>query len=200
MGWTLVQFVDWLIFTFLPNALLFIVAFFFACFLTWLLPLVVSAFLSKTGADTRHVRLAEMFTGIVVFTAGFVLSLQVAGIDIIGISITLGAAGIAVGIAVRDVCANTIAALIIQSMEHYQEGALIRVDGRTGFVVEIGLQQTKLVMFESEKITSETMFIPNSSLLDTSVGVLETGQQSQYRLLYAQWKRDRRQPERESLI
>lgn len=172
MPMTFIELWDWVVFVFLPHSLFFVTSFLITVFLTYLIPQIIYVFLTNSGVNRRHVYLAEMFFGIVVFTCGLVTSLQLAGIDIIGISITLGAASIAVGIAVRDILANIIAALILQSKKHYDIGNLISVDEKAkGFVHEVSLQQTELVVFDIEKslITGERVFFPNQALLDSCV-------------------------------
>ena len=97
---------------------------------------------------------------------GAVTALGTAGIDLTGVIAGLGLTGFAVGFALRDLLATTVAGLMILLTRPFQKGERIKVGEFEGVVAPIDLRYTTLVN------DGRRFLIPNSTVLNSPVTVL----------------------------
>ncbi|MDO5850440.1 MAG: mechanosensitive ion channel, partial [Methanobacteriaceae archaeon] len=83
--------------------------------------------------------------------------LELIGIDIKGIALSLGIAGVALGIASKDIISNFLSGLFVLSDKSVRVGDVISVDDVKGTVKKIGFRTTTLINQDNQLIT-----IPNS--------------------------------------
>ena len=83
---------------------------------------------------------------------GFLIVLAIVwGIDVAGISISLGVGTLAVGLALQDTLSNIFSGLIILLARPFDEGDHISIDDIVGEVFEIGWRSVKIMDSEGIK-------------------------------------------------
>ena len=106
--------------------------------------------------------------GALVRYAGMTLTLVVAlgkfGVETTSIIAVLGAAGLAIGLALQGTLSNVAAGLMLVFLRPFKIGDWIEVAGMSGSVREIGLFTTKIDTFDNVFIS-----VPNSSIWSSSI-------------------------------
>jgi len=120
--------------------------------------------LRKTGTDT-------MLVGFLCNIAYSVLLIAVllAAVDSLGVNVTsllaiLGAAGLAVGLALKDSLSNFAAGVMIIIFRPFNIGDFISAGGASGVVDEIGIFSTLMHTGDNQRI-----IVPNSAILGSNI-------------------------------
>ena len=117
---------------------------------------------------TKLAGLAASFLGraarIAIYVITLVSALGTAGVDTTSLLAALGAAGLAIGLALRDTLSNLAAGLILAFNGAFKQGDTIEVDGVVGTVMEIDLLTTELKTPDARKAV-----LPNGQLMQSSV-------------------------------
>ncbi len=93
------------------------------------------------------------------------------GIDVGGLLVTGGIAGIAVGFAAKDTLANLFSGFFILADAPYQVGDFIVLDsGERGQVTHVGLRSTRLLTRDDIEITTPNAVIGNAKITNESGG------------------------------
>ncbi len=93
------------------------------------------------------------------------------GIDVGGLLVTGGIAGIAVGFAAKDTLANLFSGFFILADAPYQVGDFIVLDsGERGQVTHVGLRSTRLLTQDDIEITIPNAVIGNAKITNESGG------------------------------
>ncbi len=101
----------------------------------------------------------------VIWFAGILLALDLAGVDVFGASATLAAAlTIAVGFATRDIAANFVGGVFIVTDPRFNIGDWVSWSGNEGVIEDITFRVTRVRTFDNELIT-----VPNSVLTTNAV-------------------------------
>ncbi len=106
---------------------------------------------------TRDATTAAIFKRVVytlLFTFSILLACSIAipGFSLDGIIATLGLSSIAIGFAFKDVFENFIAGLIILLSRPFRIGDVVRTQGVTGTVEEIGVRSISIRQFDGELV------------------------------------------------
>ena len=100
------------------------------------------------------------FVYAILLTAVIVSALQVLGVPITGLAAILGAAGLAIGLALKDSLGNFAAGVMLVMFRPFKKGDLVEIAGVTGKVDEIRIFSTILNTANNVQIT-----IPNGSVM-----------------------------------
>jgi len=98
------------------------------------------------------------------YVIAVVSALGTAGMDTTSLLAALGAAGLAIGLALRDTLSNLAAGLILAFNGTFKQGDTIEVSGIIGTVMEIDLLTTELKTPDARKAV-----LPNGQLMQSSV-------------------------------
>ena len=90
--------------------------------------------------------------------------LSIVGIDLSSLAVLFGVLGIGVGFGLQTTVANFFSGLILLFERPIQEGDRISMEGVEGDVVQIRLRSTII-----NTLTNETIFVPNSLLVDRKI-------------------------------
>lgn len=101
---------------------------------------------------------------IAIYVVAVVSALGTAGVDTTSLLAALGAAGLAIGLALRDTLSNLAAGLILAFNGAFKQGDTIEVGGIVGTVMEIDLLTTELKTPDARKAV-----LPNGQLMQSSV-------------------------------
>lgn len=99
-----------------------------------------------------------------ILIAALVLVLTLAGVEPTSVATVLGAATLAIGLALQSTLSNVAAGFLIIVFHIYRVGDLVEVTGRRGAVRVVSLFFTEIVTPQNHKIT-----IPNNQVLATAV-------------------------------
>lgn len=114
---------------------------------------------SKWHIDTTVIYVLNDLLKYFILVIAFAWILEVFGIDIKAIILSLGIIGIAIGIASKDIVSNFISGLFVLSDKSIRVGDVISVENDKGTVKKIGLRTTTIINQNKHVIT-----IPNSVL------------------------------------
>ena len=101
---------------------------------------------------------------IAIYVVAVISALGTLGVDTTSLTAALGAAGLAVGLALRDTLSNLAAGLILAFNGAFRQGDTIEVNSVIGTVMEIDLLTTELKTPDAKKV-----LIPNGSLMQSSL-------------------------------
>ena len=107
---------------------------------------------------TAHYLFKDLFKYLVIILA-ITWILQLIGINIQKIVISLGIVGIAVGFASKDIVSNFISGLFVITDKQIEVGKVIEVDGQKGTIRKVGFRNTYLINQDQHRI-----IVPNSVL------------------------------------
>ena len=107
---------------------------------------------------TAHYLFKDLFKYLVIILA-ITWILQLIGINIQNIVISLGIVGIAVGFASKDIVSNFISGLFVITDKQIEVGKVIEVDGQKGTIKKVGFRNTYLINQDQHRI-----IVPNSVL------------------------------------
>jgi small-conductance mechanosensitive channel len=100
---------------------------------------------------TAHYLFKDLFKYLVIILA-ITWILQLIGINIQNIVISLGIVGIAVGFASKDIVSNFISGLFVITDKQIEVGKVIEVDGQKGTIRKVGFRNTYLINQDQHRI------------------------------------------------
>lgn len=137
----------------------------------WFGTLIVRAaihHIGKRSSLNEEVRdLAEDIARTTMIILGAITALGTIGVDVSALVAGLGLTGFALGFALQDIVANTLAGVLILTYRPFRRGNYIRVGGHEGTVVDIDLRYTTL------RTEGQRVLIPNSTLFKEAITVAE---------------------------
>lgn len=117
---------------------------------------------------TRHDRtLPDFFSQVVrwaILIIGFVMVLQRLGVQTTSIIAVLGAASLAVGLALQGTLSNVAAGVMLLVLRPYRIGDTLEMQGQIGKVMRLDLFQTEIATADNRKVV-----VPNSKALSDVV-------------------------------
>jgi small-conductance mechanosensitive channel len=125
---------------------------------------------TQTHLDDMILDLSKKFSGIIIYTTGGILALDMWGINIMPFVAGAGVAGIAIGFAAKDTLSNLIAGVLLIVDRPFEVGDRIEVwtapanSATWGDVVEIGLRATKIQTTDNIVIV-----IPNNEIMKRDI-------------------------------
>lgn len=107
---------------------------------------------------TAHYLLKDILKyGIILIALALILNLI--GIDLQNIILSLGIVSIVIGFASKDIVSNFISGIFVIGDKNVQVGETIEIDGRKGAITKVGFRNTTMIGVDNFKVT-----IPNSVL------------------------------------
>jgi len=131
---------------------------------------------TKTAVDNVIIDLFKKFSGIIIYTVGVILALDVLGFNIMPFVAGAGVAGIAIGFAAKDTLSNLIAGVLLIIDRPFEVGDRIEVwsapknAATWGDVIHIGLRATKIRTTDNIVI-----IIPNNEIMKRDIINYTTG-------------------------
>jgi small-conductance mechanosensitive channel len=126
---------------------------------------IIDHYIAQKAEVITKVTLFEILIRVFVFSVAFILILNVLNINIAPFITTLGVAGLAVGLALKDTLENFFAGLYILMAKQIRPGDFIRLEsGEEGFVEDITWRTTTIRMLPNNMI-----IIPNFKLAGSRI-------------------------------
>jgi len=125
---------------------------------------------TKTQVDDVILDLSKKFSGVIIYTTGGILALDVLGLNIMPFVAGAGVAGIAIGFAAKDTLSNLIAGVLLIIDRPFEVGDRIEVwsapanSATWGDVLDIGLRATKIRTTDNIVIV-----IPNNEIMKRDI-------------------------------
>jgi potassium efflux system protein len=122
-------------------------------------------FKSSEDGDDKDIRTYKKVSRYVLWTAGILLALHVAGIKLTAVFTTSGLFAVALGFALKNIAENYVGGLILKTNESISHGDILDVDGQMVRDKSIGVRDT-IVRSKDES----DILIPNSLLIHGKIG------------------------------
>jgi len=122
-----------------------------------IVPRILAKIFEKTPFPEKIERAIVRVSKYVICVIGLLIVISILGVDLTPIIIGLGASGIAISFAMRDIIQNFVSGIIVQGDKHFRKGDRIKIRGHEGRVLKIGIRTTRI-----EADNGDTIFIPNS--------------------------------------
>jgi Small-conductance mechanosensitive channel len=101
---------------------------------------------------------------IAIYVVALVSILGTFGVDTTSLIAALGAAGLAIGLALRDTLSNLAAGLILALNGAFRQGDFIEANGLLETVLSIDLMSTELKTMDARKIV-----VPNGPMISSNI-------------------------------
>lgn len=128
---------------------------------------VIKKLAAKTEStmDDALMPLISKTISVVIFLIGLMWALSIWEIDVTPLLASIGVAGLAIGLAVKDSLANIFGGISMILDKTIKVGDKVKLEsGEVGYINDIGLRSTKLRTFSNEIIT-----IPNGQLANSRI-------------------------------
>lgn len=136
--------------------------------IAWLVKFVLGKLITKLATkynvDVSLSRILKKTCSAVVLFFACVIILDLLGFNTSSVLTLLGAAGLAVGLALKDTLGNVAAGIFLLIQRPYSTGDFVDCASLSGTVKEIGLFTTKLQTLQGQDIT-----VPNSSIVNSPI-------------------------------
>ncbi|MEP6923589.1 MAG: mechanosensitive ion channel domain-containing protein [Pyrinomonadaceae bacterium] len=126
--------------------------------------LLTTRLLKRTSMRPATSHLVGTIAQYVVIFFGFIITLQLVGIDLTSLNVLAGAIGVGIGFGLQNVANNFIAGLIILYEQPFQVGDRIEIGTIKGKIVDIGGRSSR-ILHDDETI----YIIPNLKLITDPV-------------------------------
>ena len=158
-----------MVLTYAPKLALAIITLLIGLWLIGLASKLLEASMKKSKVDTT---LTPFITSLVGWVLKLLLFISVA--SMIGIATTsfiavLGAAGLAIGLALQGSLANFAGGVLIMIFKPYRVGDLVEAQGQLGTVKEVQIFNTVLVNFQNKQIIVPNGLMSNGTITNYSV-------------------------------
>lgn len=138
--------------------------------LAWYLGVLVTRLLRRvTRNRKKNMLLTDVFArggGVLVFVAGLYSVFHVAGLTNVALAVLggTGLAGIALGIAFRDITENFLASIFLSAQNPFRTGDLIEVGRTRGFVQTMTIRATVLMTLDGNHVQ-----VPNATIYKSDI-------------------------------
>ena len=119
---------------------------------------------SKYAIDISIAGIINRTLTVIVYCFAVLIILDLLGINTASVLTVLGAAGLAVGLALKDTLSNIAAGIFLLTQHPYKTGDFVECAGMAGSILTIGLFTTKLRTPQGQDI-----FVPNNSIITAPI-------------------------------
>ncbi|BDX06750.1 mechanosensitive ion channel family protein [Planctobacterium marinum] len=120
--------------------------------------------LTKKGVDAAVVSFAGSIIYVIALLAVLIASMSQLGIDTTSLVAVIGAAGLAIGLALQGSLSNFASGVLIVVLRPFKAGDFVEVGSKMGTVMEIKLFATKL-----KTPDNKIVIVPNSSITGNAI-------------------------------
>ena len=125
---------------------------------------IVGKAVSKSNVNGAAKSFLVSLIKIILYIAVIIMALSVLKVPMSSIITILGAAGLAISLALQSCLSNLSGGFIILFTKPFTTGDIIELDGSVGTVRDIGIFYTKMMTFDGK-----TVFIPNGKVTDAKI-------------------------------
>lgn len=125
---------------------------------------IVGKAVSKSNVNGAAKSFLVSLIKIILYIAVIIMALSVLKVPMSSIITILGAAGLAISLALQSCLSNLCGGFIILFTKPFTAGDIIEIDSSVGTVRDIGIFYTKMLTFDGK-----TVFIPNGKVTDAKI-------------------------------
>lgn len=129
----------------------------------WLVKLIDRA-LARTELDATALQFLCKVSTVVLTIVLVLAALQVVGVPMTSMIAVLGAAGLAIGLALKDSLSNIASGVMLVALKPFRVGDVVNINGEGGVVESISIFQTRL-----RGADNQTIVLPNSLVTSDSI-------------------------------
>ncbi len=129
----------------------------------WISTLAGSA-LARAEVEVTAVQFLRKSAHVLLLVVVFLAVLQVVGVPMTSMIAVLGAAGLAIGLALKDSLSNIASGVMLVTLKPFRVGHMVNIGGETGTVESVSILQTVL-----RGTDNQTIVLPNSLITTDSI-------------------------------
>ncbi|WP_294445257.1 mechanosensitive ion channel family protein [Ruminococcus flavefaciens] len=148
----------------LPTVIIALVILIVGILISKLIAKIVGKAVSKSNVNGAAKSFLVSLIKIILYIAVIIMALSVLNVPMSSIITILGAAGLAISLALQSCLSNLSGGFIILFTKPFTAGDIIELDDSVGTVRDIGIFYTKIVTFDNK-----TVFIPNGKVTDAKI-------------------------------
>ncbi|WP_242839980.1 mechanosensitive ion channel family protein [Ruminococcus flavefaciens] len=148
----------------LPTVIIALVILIVGILISKLIAKIVGKAVSKSNVNGAAKSFLVSLIKIILYIAVIIMALSVLNVPMSSIITILGAAGLAISLALQSCLSNLSGGFIILFTKPFTTGDIIELDDSVGTVRDIGIFYTKIVTFDNK-----TVFIPNGKVTDAKI-------------------------------
>ena len=148
----------------LPSLILAVIVLVIGIFAAKLITKITGKAISRSNIDNAASHFLVSLVRILLYIIVIIMALSVLKVPMSSIITILGAAGLAVSLALQNCLSNLCGGFIILFSKPFSAGDIIEIDSSLGKVTAIGILYTKITTFDSK-----TIYIPNGKVSDAKI-------------------------------
>ena len=148
----------------LPTVIIALVILIVGILISKLIAKVVGKAVSKSNVNGAAKSFLVSLIKIILYIAVIIMALSVLNVPMSSIITILGAAGLAISLALQSCLSNLSGGFIILFTKPFTTGDIIELDESVGTVRDIGIFYTKIITFDNK-----TVFIPNGKVTEAKI-------------------------------
>ncbi|MBQ7008288.1 MAG: mechanosensitive ion channel [Ruminococcus sp.] len=148
----------------LPTLIFAVIVFIIGIVAVKIITKIISRFMKKSTVDNAAVAFLVSFIRVVLYTIVIVSALTLVGVPMSSIIALIGAAGLAVSLALQNYLSNLAGGFIILFSKPFKSGDMIEIDSTTGQIKSINILYTKMLTSDNK-----TVLIPNGKVADAKI-------------------------------
>lgn len=148
----------------LPTVIIALVILIVGILISKLIAKIVGKAVSKSNVNGAAKSFLVSLIKIILYIAVIIMALSVLNVPMSSIITILGAAGLAISLALQSCLSNLSGGFIILFTKPFVAGDIIELEESVGTVRDIGIFYTKIVTFDNK-----TIFIPNGKVTDAKI-------------------------------
>ncbi|MBA2238730.1 MAG: mechanosensitive ion channel [Lysobacter sp.] len=128
--------------------------------------------LTRAQVETTAVLFLRKVAYVVLLVVLILAVLQVVGVPMTSMIAVLGAAGLAIGLALKDSLSNIASGVMLVSLKPFRAGDIVTIAGETGKVEDVSIFQTRLRGADNQTIVLPNSLITNDSIVNLTPDVM----------------------------
>lgn len=148
----------------LPTLIFAVIVFIIGIVSVKIITKIISRFMKKSTVDNAAVAFLVSFIRVVLYTIVIVSALTLVGVPMSSIIALIGAAGLAISLALQNYLSNLAGGFIILFSKPFKSGDMIEIDSTTGQIKSINILYTKMLTSDNK-----TVLIPNGKVADAKI-------------------------------
>jgi len=148
----------------LPTLIFAVIVFIIGIVAVKIITKIISRFMKKSTVDNAAIAFLVSFIRVVLYTIVIVSALTLVGVPMSSIIALIGAAGLAISLALQNYLSNLAGGFIILFSKPFKSGDMIEIDSTTGQIKSINILYTKMLTSDNK-----TVLIPNGKVADAKI-------------------------------
>lgn len=127
--------------------------------------------LARTEVDATALQFLRKVSSVVLTIVLVLAALQVVGVPMTSMIAVLGAAGLAIGLALKDSLSNIASGVMLVALKPFRVGDVVNINGEGGTVESISIFQTRLRGPDNQTIVLPNSLVTSDSIINSTPGV-----------------------------